>query len=99
MRPLPRAATTHAPTQLRSPLCTSSLPQLALAAAGIIPSNKTSYPARAVARAVEDAFRVQPLLNCHRGQLLEVWLCVGLDLQVGGGGPGWGQMGLGPGRG
>ncbi|KAL4428999.1 hypothetical protein ABPG77_006038 [Micractinium sp. CCAP 211/92] len=55
---------------------------LALAAAGIIPSNKTSYPARAVARAVEDAFRVQPLLNCHRGQLLEVWLCVGLDLQV-----------------
>ncbi|KAL4440325.1 hypothetical protein ABPG75_003326 [Micractinium tetrahymenae] len=55
---------------------------LALAAASIVPSNETSYPARAIARAVEDAFRVPPLLNCHHGQLLEVWLCVGLDLQV-----------------
>lgn len=55
---------------------------MALAAAGIIPSDAAAYPTRKLAAAVEDAFGVAPLLSCFHGQLLEVWLCVGLDLQV-----------------
>ena len=58
--------------------------QVALAAAGIQPSDSSLYPTRRLSSAVEDAFGVQPLLSCFHGQLLELWLCVGLDLKVGG---------------
>lgn len=57
--------------------------QVALATAGILPSDSDLYATRKVARAVEDAFGVAPLLECWHGQLLEVRLCVGLDLKVG----------------
>jgi hypothetical protein len=53
-----------------------------MAAAGIVPSDGAAYPSRRVALAVEDAFGVQPMLACYGGDLLEVWLCVGLDLKV-----------------
>ena len=60
-----------------------ALPQVALATAGILPSDATAYPTRKLSAAVEDAFGVAPLLSCWHGQLLELWLCVGLDLKVG----------------
>lgn len=56
--------------------------QVALATAGILPSDSDLYVTRKVARAVEDAWGVAPLLECWHGQLLEVRLCVGLDLKV-----------------
>ncbi|PRW39224.1 ribonuclease 2-like [Chlorella sorokiniana] len=55
---------------------------VALATAGILPSDSDQYVTRKVARAVEDAFGVAPLLECWHGQLLEVRLCVGLDLKL-----------------
>ncbi|PSC67843.1 ribonuclease T2 [Micractinium conductrix] len=55
---------------------------MALAAADIAPDNGTTVATRRVRAAVEDAFSVRPLLSCHAGKLLEVWLCVGLDLKL-----------------
>lgn len=60
-----------------------------MAAAGIEPSDGVAYPSRRVAKAVEDAFGVLPMLACFEGDLLELWLCVGLDLKVGGWLAGW----------
>jgi hypothetical protein len=57
--------------------------QAALAVAGIAPSDAALYSTRKVSQAVEDAFGVLPLLSCHNGDLLELWLCIGLDLKVG----------------
>ncbi|KAI3431487.1 hypothetical protein D9Q98_004538 [Chlorella vulgaris] len=54
----------------------------ALAVAGIAPSDAALYSTRKVSQAVEDAFGVLPLLSCHNGDLLELWLCIGLDLKV-----------------
>lgn len=69
------------PTAKTRPLLCFAV-QVALATASILPSDSDVYVTRKVSRAVEDAFGVAPLLVCWHGQLLEVRLCVGLDLKV-----------------
>ena len=84
--PQPASCPATATTRLQSassPRLMPPLLQVALATAGILPSDSDLYATRKVARAVEDAFGVAPLLECWHGQLLEVRLCVGLDLKVG----------------
>ncbi|EFN54085.1 hypothetical protein CHLNCDRAFT_25350, partial [Chlorella variabilis] len=61
---------------------------VALSEAGIEPSSAQTYTSARLSRAVEDAFGVRPMVSCFKGQLLELWLCVGLDLKVGLGLPG-----------
>ena len=82
-----RAPNPARPPRPALPACPPG-PQVALSEAGIEPSSAQTYTSARLSRAVEDAFGVRPMVSCFKGQLLELWLCVGLDLKVGLGLPG-----------
>ena len=54
--------------------------QVALAAAGISPGSKR-YRRVDVEAAVRGAYNITPLLSCTKGTVVELWMCLGLDLE------------------
>lgn len=53
----------------------------AMAAAGVTPSDSRSYPTKDVLKAVSDSFGAEPLLKCKGGALVEIRMCLSLDLE------------------
>ncbi|GAB4819655.1 hypothetical protein N2152v2_006701 [Parachlorella kessleri] len=53
----------------------------AMAAAGITPSDSRTYAAKDVLNAVSDSFGAKPLLKCKSELLVEIWMCLSLDLK------------------
>ncbi|KFM24260.1 Ribonuclease DdI [Auxenochlorella protothecoides] len=55
---------------------------VALGNAGVLPSSSGDYAAEDLQEAVRAAYGAAPLLSCTAGTLVEVWMCLDLELRV-----------------
>lgn len=60
--------------------CCTTL-QVALDAAGIVPNDVRTYPLADVKQAVAARYGAQPVLHCFQGAVLELWMCMSMDLE------------------
>lgn len=51
-----------------------------LAAAGVTPSDSHSYPVAAIQAAIDASYGAPPVLHCYRDMVVELWMCLTLDL-------------------